>query len=88
MNRSEFVAKVIEIAHKQGFQIEDSRNGKQIDFVNKKLHEVHLNQLFDLGILNENANVNDLIDKIAPGRPCTHKPMTEIIAKIRLEDCR
>ena len=86
MNEDEFVARVIEVARENGFQIEDSRNGKQIDFGNKKLHENHLGALFDLGILNGTRGVADLIDRVAPGRPCTHKPMKDILDKIRQSD--
>jgi len=48
---------------------------------NKKLHEKHLGDLHP-DILTDGANVSALIDGVAPGRPCTHKPMKEIIAKI------
>jgi bifunctional DNase/RNase len=29
------------------------------------------------------VSISAVIDKVAPGRPCTHKPMREIIAEIK-----
>lgn len=85
MTEDEFIEKVIIVARNLNFLIEDSRNGRQIDFGHKKLHEGHLRVLYP-EILNENANINILIDNVAPGRPCTHAPMRTIIAIIRQED--
>ena len=64
-----------------GYWIEPSRNGVQIDFGHKKLHEGHLRALFP-DILAKGVNVAKLIETVAPGRPCVHRPMREIIAQI------
>lgn len=83
LDKNQFVNEVFRIAEKRGFRIENNRfNGlPQIDFGHKKLHAGHLKQLY-LDILNPTASISALIEKVAPGRPCTHKPMREIINKI------
>ncbi len=82
MNRQEFIYQVIRKARANGFKVETNRNDQeQIDFGNKKLHSGHLARLFPK-ILNRDANVAKLIDEVAPGRPCTHKPMREIVAQL------
>jgi hypothetical protein len=74
-----FVNLTVEEAKKRGYLIEEgTQNGRQIDFGNKKLHEGHLRALYP-SILQPEANISALIDRVAPGRPCTHKPMREII---------
>jgi hypothetical protein len=85
-NKDEFVNEVIRIAVESGFRIENNRrNGlPQIDFGHKKLHAGHLEQLYP-NILSSTAIISDLIEQVAPGRPCTHKPMREILNKIRNE---
>ena len=82
MTKNQFIDAVIEEARKAGYSIEASRNGRQIDFGNKKLHEKHLRNLYP-AILADGGNVSGVIDRIAPGRPCTHRPMKDIIAKIK-----
>ena len=82
MTENQFIDAVIEEAQKTGYSIEASRNGRQIDFGNKKLHEKHLRDLYPT-ILADGENVSAVIDRIAPGRPCTHRPMKDIIAKIK-----
>lgn len=82
MESGKFIEHVVRISRKKGFNIETNRDGlAQIDFGNKKLHAQHLRRLFP-EILQDGANVSRLIEKVAPGRPCTHKPMKEIIAEI------
>lgn len=82
MDRELFIVKVIECARNQGFVIEINRDGLlQIDFGNKKLHQKHLNELFP-DILNPKVSISNLIEQVAPGRPCSHKPMKEIISII------
>jgi hypothetical protein len=77
-----FVARVLEIAKELNFPLETNRNGlRQIDFGHKKLHENHLRQLFP-SILEPNAYISKLVENVAPGRPCTHKPLRETIARI------
>ena len=79
MDRELFIIKVLECACNQGFVIETNHDGfLQIDFGNKKLHQKHLNELFP-NILNSDVIISKLIERIAPGRPCTHKPMRDII---------
>lgn len=83
MNKTEFVNLVVTTARNKAWRIETNRAGiTQIDFGNKKLHARHFEAMFP-GILSEGASISDVIDKVAPGRPCTHKPMREIIAEIR-----
>ena len=82
MNKQEFIDQVFRNARAKGFKIEMNRNGQtQIDFGHKKLHSGHLEQLFP-EILFRDANVAKLIDAAAPGRPCTHKPMREIVEQL------
>jgi hypothetical protein len=83
MNRTQFVDLVLTIARKNGWRIETNRDGlTQIDFGNKKLHARHLEAMFP-EILGDGASVSGIIDKIAPGRPCTFGPMRAIIAEIK-----
>ena len=82
MNEQHFIEQVVEISRKKGFKIETNRNNQtQIDFGNKKLHSGHLAQLYP-AIMKPGANVAVLIDSVAPGRPCTHKPMREIVGQM------
>jgi len=82
MDSKQFVDTVVNIARQNGFEVEINRNDLiQIDFGNKKLHTKHLEQLYP-AILQNGANVGELIDNVAPGRPCTHSPMKQIIAEI------
>jgi len=82
MTEDAFVDAVVRQASSLGYRIENSRNGRQIDFGHKKLHEDHLRALFP-SILTDAANVAGLIEAVAPGRPCTHEPMREIVSRIR-----
>jgi len=85
MDEARFVKQVIFLARKSGFKIETSPSGEeQIDFGNKKLTTTHLSKLYP-AIVQENADVAKLINSIAPGRPCTHKPMKDIVQKIMTE---
>jgi len=88
--KKEFIKLVFEIAAKHGHRIE-MKNGEnyQIAFVNsrgnmhKKLHVGHITHLFKLGITSEEVEIYKLIDHVAPGRPCTHKPFKEIVKTIK-----
>ena len=83
MNEQEFIDRVALKARARGFRVETNRNGQvQIDFGNKKLHAGHLASLYPK-IVMPHVNIPKLIDSVAPGRPCTHKPMREIIAALR-----
>ena len=82
-NKNDFIQEVLRIAKEKGYTIEIGKRNKleQIDFGNKKLHAGHLEQLFP-EILQNNVNISELIEKVAPGRPCAHKPMREIISEL------
>ena len=86
VTKEQFIKEVIQVARQRGYKIEsNARTGQeQIDFGNKKLHSGHLGDLYP-GILSENPNVSSLIEKVAPGRGCSHKPMREILAQLRSE---
>ena len=82
MNQQEFIDQITRKARAKRLQIEMTRDGgTQIDFGHKKLHSGHLAQLFP-EILLPDANVAKLIEAVAPGRPCTHKPMREIVEQL------
>jgi len=82
VNQQEFIDQVVRKARDNGFKVEANRNDQvQIDFGHKKLHAGHLAQLFP-EILLKDANVAKLIDEVAPGRPCSHKPMREIVEQL------
>lgn len=82
MNENNFVDEVVRVARSMGYPIEINREGKrQIDFGHKKLHEGHLRQLYP-EILLRDASVSRLIDKVAPGRPCAHRPMKLILHQL------
>jgi len=82
----QYIDDVFRIAREKGHLIEtNQRNGlAQIDFGLKKLHLGHIEKLYP-DVLMENAKVNKLIESVAPGRPCSHKPFREIIEKIKRE---
>lgn len=76
------------IAKKHDHEIEINRDGlRQICFINdkgnmhKKLHEGHLKALYP-DILESDARIGILIERVAPGRSCAHRPMREIIEEI------
>ncbi len=82
--RDEFVSDVFRIAKEKGYQIETCR-GKgypQIDFGHKKLHAEHIKKLYP-DALEESAHIGRLIERVAPGRPCTHRPFREIVEQIQ-----
>ena len=83
MGIQQFIDEAVEIARQKGFRIETNRDGlTQIDFGNKKLHARHLRSMFP-EILEDGVVISTIIEKVAPGRPCTFKPMKEIIAEIK-----
>lgn len=85
ISKDEFIKEVIRIARERGYKIEsNTRTGQeQIDFGNKKLHSGHLGDLYP-AILSDYPNISSQIDKVAPGRGCSHKPMREIIEQLRI----
>lgn len=85
-SKKEFITDVFRIAEEKGYTIETCR-GKgypQIDFGHKKLHSKHIEQLYP-SVLEEGANINNLIDQVAPGRTCAHRPFRGIVKQIRRE---
>lgn len=84
LSKRAFVCEVIRVARELGYKIEiNARNGmEQIDFGNKKLHIGHLENLYPT-ILDPGAHIPTLIERVAPGRPCSHRPMREIIEQLR-----
>jgi hypothetical protein len=87
ISKDQFVKEVFRIARERGYKIEsNARTGQeQIDFGNKKLHSGHLGDLYP-AILSDISNVSALIEKVAPGRGCSHKPMREIMDQLREEE--
>lgn len=82
MDIQQFIDQVVKIAREKGFRIETNRDGlTQIDFGNKKLHSQHLRAMFP-EILKDDVVISAIIENVAPGRPCTFKPMKEIIEEI------
>ena len=82
----EFIDDVFRIARERGYRIETNQRNSlpQIDFGIKKLHLGHIQKLYP-DVLKENSRINELIERIAPGRPCSHKPFKEIIEQIHKE---
>jgi hypothetical protein len=85
MNAIDFATQVIKLARFHGYKIQTNRLGlEQIDFGNKKLHSDHLQRMFPL--ISSGIEVNKAIDQVAPGRPCCHRPMRELVAELSLDD--
>ena len=86
IGKEQFIAEAIRVAREHGYRIEsNARTGQtQIDFGNKKLHAGHLGKLYPSALV-PNANISSLIERVAPGRPCSHKPMRAIIEQLRTE---
>ena len=86
IGREQFINEVIRVARENGYKIEsNARTGQeQIDFGNKKLHVSHLGGIYPAALAS-NANISSLIEQVAPGRPCSHKPMRKIIEQLRTE---
>ncbi len=83
MDTQQFVEQVVTIARTKGFRIETNREGlTQIDFGNKKLHSRHLQAMYP-EIMDDGVTISQIIEKVAPGRPCTFKPMKEIISDMK-----
>ncbi len=89
MNKQNFVEAVLLAARERGLRVEPNRNGQQqICFNEKSKKSLHVRHLEDLhpAILDPDLSVtevNALIQKVAPGRPCTHRGMREIVETIR-----
>jgi len=83
LSKEQFENEIFRFAEKQGYKIEKNKKNdlKQIDFGNKKVHAGHIQQLYP-DILTRTEELPKLIEKVAPGRPCTHRPMRGIINQI------
>lgn len=81
ISEEEFVDAVFETAPFLGYVCETSRNGRQVILGHKKLHEGHMRMLHPK-ILDPDAHIPSLIEAVAPGRPCAHRPMREIIKEM------
>ena len=84
ISKERFMSEVIRVAGEHGYKIEsNAKTGQaQIDFGNKKLHAGHLSELYP-AILSTEANISTLIESVAPGRPCSHKPIKQIIEQLK-----
>jgi len=83
MTNGKAVDLFFEEAARAGYPVKMSRNGRQIHFPhNKNIHEGHLMRLIPR-ILEAGAHVPTLINEVAPGRPCSHKPMRLITEVVR-----
>ncbi|WP_175783885.1 hypothetical protein [Burkholderia ambifaria] len=88
MTKSEFRARVFETARAKRLKVDQMQDGKDRIWFNlnskKFLHSDHIDSLFDL-LRRPNLSrqvVNAEIERVAPGRPCTHKGMREIYEQI------
>lgn len=83
-SKQDFLADVLQIAGELGYTLETCRGRgySQIDFGNKKLHADHIQKLYP-AVLEPNADIKELIEQVAPGRPCTHAPFSGIVRRIR-----
>jgi hypothetical protein len=84
-----FVKRVFDLARDK-FDIESRRSGMSICFnrrSNKWLNENHLRDLFPEALepTLTDGQINQLIESVAPGRPCTHVGMRTILRKIHSE---
>ena len=85
MSENSFVNAVINIGAAMGYRLEIARDGsRQIDFGHKKLKERHLRALYPKILYCD--HIPTLIERIAPGRPCVHRPMRLIIRELLGKD--
>ncbi|MGR3984112.1 MAG: hypothetical protein OD817_02465 [Gammaproteobacteria bacterium] len=77
----QFLDAVFKAAHTLGYPRELGKDGWQIEFGEKGLHEGHLAELYP-EVLEPGADVSSLINEVAPGRECVHKAMGEILEKV------
>lgn len=93
MERNVFITAVVESAKARGLAVSRNRAGlASICFnqtSNKSLHADHLGKLFDLGYSSPcatKAQRSVLVNQVAPGRPCTHRRLREIVESLFLAD--
>lgn len=89
VQKEQFIEAVFRTARTRGLQVRLNRRGIESICFNEKskkcLTRDHIGLLFELGIHrpdNVTADFRRLIDEVAPGRPCTHRGMREIVQRI------
>ncbi len=82
----DFLRDILRIARSNNYTVERLRGGTvpQIDFGHKKLHALHFEKLFP-EILADGTDIGALIEIVAPGHPCAHRPMREIVNQLKEE---
>ena len=90
MTEDGFVRRVFEIAGFMGLAIEARTPGPSICFneTSKKwLDKERIRRLFPAALNPKltDREINQLIESVAPGRPCTHVKMRKILRRIHLE---
>ncbi|MDR8087841.1 hypothetical protein KPB05_10245 [Burkholderia gladioli] len=88
MTKNEFRSRVFELARERRLAVDAMRDGKQRIWFNLKskkfLHVDHIDALFELlrkpGL--GRATIRAEIERVAPGRPCTHRGMHEIYEQL------
>ncbi|MBB5413682.1 hypothetical protein HDG34_007660 [Paraburkholderia sp. HC6.4b] len=98
MTKQDFVQRSLDIAKAMGLRVDAVTQGEargllRICFNEKSgkfLHELHLQSLYPL--LRKRglsvAELNAAIESVAPGRPCTHRGMREIIVQLQNASAR
>ncbi|WP_292463440.1 hypothetical protein [Methanolobus sp.] len=90
MNVDDFVNNFFKNAEKIGYNIEvcnrgEARGKRQIDFGNKKLHELHIRMLYPMLIENGIDFSPASFNEIVRGRPCSIKGFREISATVLIK---
>ncbi|WP_186016165.1 hypothetical protein [Burkholderia gladioli] len=88
MTKNEFRSRVFELARERRLAVDTMCDGKQRIWFNLKskkfLHVDHIDALFALlrqpGL--DRATIRAEIERVAPGRPCTHRGMREIYERL------
>ncbi len=88
MTKAQFRTLVFEIARAKQLRVDQMQDGKERIWFNetseKFLHVDHIDSLFD--VLRQpnltKREINAEIQRVAPGRPCTHKDMRDIYEQI------
>ncbi|ALX12108.1 hypothetical protein P350_11435 [Burkholderia cepacia JBK9] len=88
MTKAEFRTLVFEIARAKRLRVDEMKDGKVRIWFNEKslkfLHADHVDELYDR-LRHPSLSPRDInieIQRVAPGRPCTHKGMREIYEQI------
>lgn len=88
MTKTEFRALVLKIARTKQLRVDEMQDGRERIWFNEKsqkfLHVDHIDALFGL-LRHPNLSRREIsaeIQRVAPGRPCTHKQMREIYEQI------